>query len=137
MSGAHGVTVRSLGAIGRRLLTDRRARVALTTGGVVLGVALFTGCLLTTTTATEGFEDFARETAGEADVVATAPGGVVRTITSPRGGELDDDVVAQLGGLAGVARASGLLGVPTVFEGPGGRTEQRVNFPVAAALVGV
>jgi putative ABC transport system permease protein len=36
-----------------------------------------------------------------------------------------------------VARASGLLGMPTVFEGPGGRTEQRVNFPVAAALVGV
>jgi putative ABC transport system permease protein len=127
----------TLRGIGRRLLTDRRPRVVLTTAGVVLGVALFTGCLLTTTTASQGFEAFARETTGDADVIATAPGGAMRTITSPRGGELEDDVVARLAELPGVDRASGLLGVPTVFEGPDGRTEQRVNFPVAAALVGV
>ena len=126
-----------LGAIGRRLLSDRRARVVLTTGGVVLGVALFTGCLLTTTTASRGFEAFARETTGEADVLATAPGGASQTITTPRGGELGDTVVEQLEQLPGVERARGLLGVPTVFEGPGGRTEQRVNFSVAAALIGV
>ncbi len=97
-------TARSLGAIGRRLLGDRRGRVALTTGGVVLGVALFTGCLLTTTTATEGFEAFARETTGDADVVATAPGGAMQTITTPRGGELGSRVVDELAALPGVER---------------------------------
>jgi putative ABC transport system permease protein len=137
MSGAHGPQVRSLGAIGRRLLTDRRARVVLTTAGVVLGVALFTGCLLTTTTATRGFEEFARETTGEADVVATAPGGAMQTITTPRGGELGGSVVDRLAALPGVDRVGALLGVPTVFEGPEGRTEQRVNFSVAAALIGL
>jgi putative ABC transport system permease protein len=138
MSDAHGPQVRSLGAIGRRLLTDRRARVVLTTAGVVLGVALFTGCLLTTTTATQGFEAFARETAGDADVVATAPGGAMQTNTTPRGGEQGERVVAALAALPGVDRVGPLLGVPTVFEGADGRrTEQRVNFSVAAALIGL
>ncbi|MFL6203946.1 MAG: ABC transporter permease, partial [Acidimicrobiales bacterium] len=131
-----GGTVRSLPALGRRLLTVQRARVVLTMAGVVLGVALFTGCLLTTTTATKGFEAFARETSGDADVLAKAPGGAMRTITTPRGGELDQAVVDDLGALPGVERISTLLGVPTVFEGPEGRTEQRINFTVAAALVG-
>jgi putative ABC transport system permease protein len=127
---------RTLSALGRRLLTVQRARVVLTTAGVVLGVALFTGCLLTTTTATQGFEAFAKETSGEADVLATAPGAAMRTITTPRGGELDEAVVDDLAALPGVERTSTLLGVPTVFEGPDGRTEQRINFTVAAALVG-
>ncbi len=128
--------VRTLPAMGRRLLTDRRGRVALTVAGVTLGVSLFTGSLLTTTTATKGFDDFARETSGQADVVATAPGGTIRTITTPRGGELDGGVVDELAALPGVDRVSPLLVVPSSFEGPAGRTEQRVNFRVAAALVG-
>src|SRR5688572_1443524 len=98
--------VRTLSALGRRLLTVQRACVVLTTAGVVLGVALFTGCLLTTTTATQGFEAFAKETSGEADVLATAPGAAMRTITTPRGGELDEAVVDDLAALPGVERTS-------------------------------
>src|SRR5688500_9558339 len=111
-----GVQVRSLGAIGRRLLADRRGRVALTVAGVVLGVALFTGCLLTTLAATRGFEEFAAGTRGDADVIATAPGGALRSIASPLGGELDESASDQLVGLPGVAAVDPLLVVPTAFE---------------------
>ena len=132
-----GGQARSLRAIGRRLLSERRGRVVLTVAGVVLGVALFTGCLLTTITANRGFERFADGTRGEADVIATAPGGALRSIAAPLGGELHEEVVAPLAMLPGVREADPLLVVPTSFGGPDGITEQRINFRVAAALVGM
>src|SRR5688572_19690486 len=94
-----GGQARSLGAIGRRLLSERRGRVVLTAAGVVLGVALFTGCLLTTITANRSFERFADGTRGQADVIATAPGGALRSIAAPLGGELHESAVAPLAAL--------------------------------------
>src|SRR5688572_5124834 len=104
--------VRTLPGLGRRLLTVQRGRAILTVAGVVLGVALFTGCLLTTITASRGFERFAAGTRGEADVIATAPGGALRSIAAPLGGELDESVADSLAGLEDVASVDPLLVVP-------------------------
>lgn len=129
--------VRSLLGLGRRLLTERPGRTALTVAGIVLGVALFTGCLIVTATARRGLDQFVAEVNGQADVIAAAPGSSLSSIVSPRGGELDDTIVEELASLPDVDSAVGVLAVPSAFDGPDGATEQRVNFRVAAALVGV
>lgn len=128
--------VRSLRGLGGRLVAERPGRTALTTAGITLGVALFTGCLITTMTSTNGLDDFAREVNGQADVVAAAPGGTLASIVRPQGGELDGSTVDALTALPGVEAAFGLFAMPTSFEGPDGATSQRVNRSAAASLVG-
>lgn len=128
--------VRSLRRLGARLLSERPGRAALTAAGVVLGVALFTGALITTVTATTGLDRFTSELNGQADVVASGPGGSLSSIVTPLGAELDASTIAALDDLPDVDAALGLLVSPSAFEGPGGATEQRVNVRTAAALVG-
>lgn len=130
-------TVHSLQGLGGRLLTERRGRTGLTVAGIMLGVALFTGCLLATTTATAGLERFAAEANGQADVIASPPGGSLISIVTPAGGDLDADVVDSVSVLPDVEAAAGLFAVPSAFEGPGGSTEVRLNQLVAAGLVGL
>lgn len=129
-------TVHSLQGLGGRLLTERPGRTALTVAGIVLGVALFTGSLITTVTATTGLDRFTAELNGQADVIASAPGGSLSSIVTPLGGELDATTVATLASLPDVDSAFGLLVSPSAFEGPEGATQQRVNVRTAAALVG-
>lgn len=130
-------TVRSLEGLGGRLLTERPGRTVLTVAGIVLGVALFTGSLLATNTATKGLDRFAAETSGQADVIASPPGGSLNSMVTPAGGELDLGTVAALERLADVEAAAGLLATASSFEGPSGVTALRVNEVVAAALVGM
>lgn len=129
-------SVRTLQGLGGRLVSERPGRTALTTAGITLGVALFTGCLITTMTSSNGLDDFAAEVNGQADVVAAAPGGTLASIVRPQGGELDGSTVETLAALPNVEVAFGLLAVPSSFEGPDGATSQRVNRRTAAALVG-
>ncbi|MFZ6004973.1 MAG: FtsX-like permease family protein [Actinomycetota bacterium] len=129
-------SVRTLQGLGGRLVTERRGRTALTTAGITLGVALFTGALIMTMTSAQGMADFAAETNGQADVMAAAPGASLASIVSPTGGELRGGVVDELAALAGVDVAFGLLVAPSSFEGPLGATSLRVNRLTAAALVG-
>lgn len=128
--------VRTLQGLGGRLVSERPGRTALTTAGITLGVALFTGCLITTMTSTKGLDGFAAEVNGQADVVAAAPGGTLASIVRPQGGELDGSTVETLAALRDVEVAFGLLAVPSSFEGPDGATSQRINRQAAASLVG-
>lgn len=128
--------VDSLPGLGHRLLTERRGRTVLTIAGITLGVALFTGSLLVTVTATRGLDRFTAEANGQADVIAAAPGASLSSIVSPLGGEFDASVIDRLATLPDVEAVVALLTTPSSFDGPEGATEQRVNHRVAAALVG-
>lgn len=129
--------VRRVEGLGSRLLTEKPGRAALTIAGVVLGVAMFTGSLVTSITAIRGFDEFADSVSGFADVLATPPGGSLNTVNNPQGGAVDASTIDALAALPEVERAVGLLAIPTSFTGPSGETLQRVNERVAAVIVGV
>lgn len=129
--------VRTLRGLGARLLTEHWARTMLNGAGVVLGVALFTGALITTDSTSSGIEAFLADTTGEADVVASAPGGTISSLVRPRGGSLPRGSLEALAALPGVEAVDAAFAHPTVMEGPAGRTEQHINVAAAAALIGI
>ncbi len=129
--------VHTLGGFGARLLTEHWVRTLLNGAGVVLGVALFTGALITTDSTSRGIDTFLADTSGDADVVASAPGGTISSLVRPRGGGLPAGALEAVAALPGVDAAEPAFAHPTVIEGPSGRTEQRINFSSAAALIGV
>jgi len=129
--------VHTLGGFGARLLTEHWARSLLNGAGVVLGVALFTGALITTDSTAQGIDAFLADTTGDADVVASAPGGTVSSLMRPRGGGLPAGSLGRLRALPDVEAADPAFALPTVIEGPEGRTQQRINFSSAAALIGL
>lgn len=129
--------MRTLAGLGARLLTEHWSRTLLNGAGVVLGVALFTGALITTDSTSRGIEAFLADTSGEADVLASAPGATISSLIRPRGGGLPPGSLEAVAALPGVAAAEAVFARPTVIDGPAGRTEQRVNVAAAAALIGV
>lgn len=130
--------VTGVGSVGLRTLFEQRGRTVLTVAGVALGVGLFVGTLVTTATARNGLDDFLSEATGQADVVATPPGGALSSLVDPSVSALPDDALARIAALDGVRATIGVIGFPTSFEAPGGgRTEMSANGSAPAALVGV
>lgn len=128
--------LRSLRGLGARLLGDRPGQSLLATAGIALGVALFTGTLITTTTATRGVDRFITDANGQADVIATPPGGSLSSLADALTAPLPDSTVGRLRALPGVADTAGAFSFPSAFEAHGHRTAQKIDRRSVAAVVG-
>ena len=129
--------LRRLSRLGLRTLAERRWRSILTAGGVVLGVALFVGALLTTVSSLQGFDRFVDEASGQADVVITPAGAALGSLLQPEAGAVPAGVAEDLAGIDGVAGAAGVVAFPTAVRTDRGTAiEQELNRRAPAAVVG-
>jgi putative ABC transport system permease protein len=120
--------MRSLGALAFRFVAERWARLAMTGAAVALGVAIFTGALLTRASIRSAFDDIGR---GTGDVVATSTTG-------------DDEVAAitpgtveRLRSLPDVEAVWPRLATGTSVLSDLGTTAWGANRPAPVGLVGM
>jgi putative ABC transport system permease protein len=92
--------MRSIDALPLRQLRTRPLRALLTAFGVVLGVGMVFGVLLLVGTIRHTFDDLISSAWGTTDLVVTGEGN----------GVLPDSALGEVGGVAGVESASGMLG---------------------------
>lgn len=90
---------RRLSSIGSRHLRHRRGRSLLTAFGIVLGVAILFGVLVSNSTTNRGLEKLIEDFTGRADVLVTPTG--ARDLTMPTG------VAGRLAALPGVEAVAG------------------------------
>lgn len=115
------MTSQRLSNLGFRALTEHKGRAVLMAAGVTLGVALFTGALLTTASLSQAMD---RRLGSDVTVSAV-------------GDHLDRGVLDTARALPDVARALPLIRFGTSVTGPSGKaTEQRINQGPPAVFVG-
>ena len=125
-----------------RNLASHRRRYALCALAVVLGVAFLAGSLVLTDTMKASFDDAFSSTGTGADVVARRPAAIdtdqAATPAAAPGGRLDDDALAAVRGLQGVAHAEGTVQGPTQLVEEDGTVATSLlgGFTIGANWVG-
>lgn len=122
--------MRRLSSLGSRQLAHRKGRSALTALGIVLGVAILFGVLISNATTQSGVDRLVEDFTGRADIVVDAPGAFDATLPTA--------VLARLARLPDVTDAVGLFGFrSSVPDAKGARIEIALRGidPASARLI--
>jgi putative ABC transport system permease protein len=103
-------TVRTLSSLGSRQLAHRKGRSILTALGIVLGVAILFGVLVTNATTQTGVDRLIKDFTGKANVLVSPTGAFDATAPS--------SIVAKLARLSGVRAAVGSFGMQSSVDTP-------------------
>ena len=116
--------MRRLSSLGSKQLKHRKGRSALTASGIVLGVAILFGVLVSNATTSTGVDRLVTDFTGAADVLAGAPGSFDAT--------LDARIVERIERLPDVRAVAGSYNFRSRLPAPGGEGE-----PVEVSVRGI